>query len=258
MVSRDSGAEGPARAGHPLAEEAAVALVLRGERLATLLCTPRELDDLAVGHLLSRGYLGCRGGSARPSPEALSLLLVCPDRDAVLLDLLGPLPEALEPGSLFWSSCGSGGAVEPPRILPPPVVAGRILPLAGLAAAMRRMFAGAWLHRRGGGVHCAALLEKGELLIREDVGRHNAVDKVLGRALLERRELEGGILLSSGRIALDLVWKAAMAGVGLVASRSIPTTAACALALELGITLVGRCLSASPLVYSGAWRVARN
>jgi FdhD protein len=131
--------------------------------------------------------------------------------------------------------------------------------LEDLNALSKQMFGAAELYRKTGGMHIAALAAKpasaeGYFVAREDVGRHNAVDKVLGRGFLDGVEFRRATLLTSGRIAADMVIKAGVAGIPLIASRSIPTTEAYRLALERHIVLVGRMGSAEPIVYSGGSR----
>jgi FdhD protein len=106
-------------------------------------------------------------------------------------------------------------------------------------------------YRYTGGVHSAGLAAGDELVAHcEDIGRHNAVDKVVGRALLAGVDFHATALLATGRLSSEMVWKAARAGVPVVTSLSIPTDLARDIAEAAGITLVGRILSARPWVYT--------
>ncbi len=249
----------------PLAPESPVALFVDGVWLAVLMCTPCDIDELAVGHLFSRGIIASRG--------ELGALSVCPDMRSVKVTTMTGAGHSAKPEGIIPSACGSGGgapgAAEPGAAWgaagPPAAIPEAVLPpiaLEQLTAWARDMFAAAKLYRKTGGLHVAALAcraqsdEAGYFVVREDVGRHNAVDKVLGRGFLDRIDFFNSIILTSGRIAADMIRKAAGAGVPIIVSRSIPTTEAYEIAFGSGITIVGRIGSAEPIVYTRPDRVA--
>ena len=119
------------------------------------------------------------------------------------------------------------------------------------------MFDRAALRRETGGVHSAGLADRtGLLFFYEDVGRHNAVDKTIGRGLVGGVDFSRCCLICSGRIAVEMAAKTIAAGIPIFASRSMPTTAAYEMAVEKGLTMIGRCSSPSPVVYTMRGRVS--
>lgn len=239
-----------AAANLPLAPESPVALYVDGKRLAVLMCSPFELDELAIGHLFARGIIA--------SQKDLSALSICPDMRSVKIKTVSGAGASFETEGLVYSACGAGRIEITP---PPPAIAAPAAPpplftLGELSAWAKAMFAAAELYRRTGGLHVAALAcRPSYFIVREDVGRHNAVDKVLGRGLLDRIDFPRSVILTSGRIAADMVQKAARTGIPILVSRSIPTTEAYAMALEAGVTLVGRIGSHDPIVYTRPDRI---
>jgi FdhD protein len=160
------------------------------------------------------------------------------------------------------SSCGVCGARSIDAVLSlgcPRVGEGPILPEETLLALPAKLREAQSLFERTGGIHAAALFDaEGSLLrVREDVGRHNAMDKLVGASLLAGElPLAQRIVLLSGRLSFELVQKAARAGVGVLAGVSAPSSLAVELAERAGITLVGFLRGASFNVYSGGARVA--
>ncbi|MCX7027425.1 MAG: formate dehydrogenase accessory sulfurtransferase FdhD [Spirochaetes bacterium] len=231
----------------PLAPEAPVDLILDGRPFALLMCSPYDLDELAVGHLFSKGLIA--------SKADLLSLSVCPDMRSVHVKTASGLGASIEPEGLVFSGCGAARVESKVKaqVKPAPLPAPTLAQLGIWAAAM---FSAAELYRKTGGLHAAALACGSFFVVREDVGRHNAVDKVLGRGFLDGVDFSASVVLTSGRIAADMAAKAVNAGVPILVTRSIPTTEAYAIAVEAGITLVGRIGSRNPIVYTCPERLA--
>jgi FdhD protein len=234
---------------YPLAEEYPVELVANGTRIAILMCTPRNLDELAIGHLYTRGIL--------LDPSTVLTVGACADLRIATVVTSKPLGgESLGLGQVIASGCGAGLAFSQAFSARPPLKLGWTVGLDDLKKWARAMFDAAELYRSTGGMHCAALATAdGVVRTREDVGRHNAVDKVIGRGLLDRIDFSKSCLLTSGRIAADMILKAVAAGIPVVVSRSIPTTTAWQIARQAGVSVIGRIESREPHIYCQSERI---
>jgi FdhD protein len=219
-----------------------------GAPLAVTMRTPGHDEELALGFLYGEGLID---GPRAAGPTA--------DFANNVVQVQGPLLR--DPGvRRFYttSSCGVCGkgaleevAVHAPRATPGPLVDRALL--ATLPDHLRQP-----TFERTGGLHATGLFgTDGELeLVREDVGRHNAMDKVIGRALLDGRlPLGDSILCVSGRLAFELVQKAAVAGAPILVGVGAPTSLAIELAADRGLTLAGFARHGSVNVYAGAERV---
>lgn len=242
---------------------------LGGRPLAVTMRTPGDDFALAAGFLVSEGVLGSAGelanivycaGATEDGSNTYNVV------DVQLAPGV-PVPDiSLERNVYTTSSCGLCGkasldAVRTSarwRLDPPADAAARITP-ATLSALPGRLRAAQRVFDRTGGLHAAALFDSdgGLLDVREDVGRHNAVDKVVGRALQEDRlPLRDTVLMVSGRASFELVQKAVMAGIPALAAVSAPSSLAVDLAVESGLTLVGFLRGTSMNVYAGEERLA--
>ncbi len=231
--------------------------------LAVTMRTPGDDLDLALGFLFTEGVI-------RSADDVLTAQLCAgtdtPNTYNVVDVVLGPdVPAPVtDPSRNFYttSSCGVCGkasidAIRTRSIFP---VADDRTPVSPrvLASLPDRLRERQRAFERTGGLHAAGLFDaNGELLvIREDVGRHNAVDKVIGWAVRAGRlPLTGHVLMVSGRASFELTQKAWMAGIPLLAAVSAPSTLAVDLAEEAGMTLVGFLRGTSMNVYAGADRI---
>ncbi|HMS62320.1 MAG TPA: formate dehydrogenase accessory sulfurtransferase FdhD [Solirubrobacteraceae bacterium] len=240
-VTRDGGED-------EVAVEEPLEIRVDGEPLAVTMRTPGHDEELALGFLHGEGLID-RAHAAGPTADLANNIV----------DVTGPLLRA--PGTRRFytsSSCGvcGKGALEEIAVHAPRVGDGPVVPrarLAGLPGVLRQpAFA------RTGGMHATGLFDAaGDLLIaREDVGRHNAMDKVVGRALIDGlAPLAGSVLCVSGRLSFELVQKAAIAGAPILVGVGAPSSLAIDLARDRGMTLCGFAREGSVNVYSGAERV---
>ncbi|MFF3763214.1 formate dehydrogenase accessory sulfurtransferase FdhD [Streptomyces sp. NPDC001922] len=249
-----------------LVTEEPLEIRLNGRPLAIVMRTPGDDFALAAGFLVSEGVLG--------AAEELRTIVYCAGAtedgsntyNVVDVQLAPgvPVPDiTLERNVYTTSSCGLCGkasldavrstarwpVADDPRLKVTPAL---------LSALPDRLRAAQRVFDRTGGLHAAGLFSPaGELLdLREDVGRHNAVDKLIGRALQSGElPLSQTILLVSGRASFELAQKAVMAGIPMLASVSAPSSLAVDLAAETGLTLVGFLRGSSMNVYAGEDRI---
>jgi len=233
--------------------------------LVVTMRTPGDDMDLAAGFLVSEGVVSAQGhvramrycaGATDEGINTYNLL------DVDLDPSVPPPDPSLERSFYTTSSCGLCGkaSLDAVRTQTSYDVSGDLLTVtpALLSALPDRLREAQKVFDRTGGLHAAGLFsDAGELLVlREDVGRHNAVDKVVGWALREGLlPLTGTVLMVSGRASFELVQKAWMAGIPCLAAVSAPSSLAVDLAAEAGMTLVGFLRGTSMNVYAGQQRV---
>jgi FdhD protein len=225
-----------------IVREQPLTVSVNGARFITLLCSPFALEALVVGYLWMEKVIA-------GTHEIAGLTVSEVDgRADVVLSHAVELPTE----RILTSGCGGGITFRiDPRLFTRLASARRITP-ARLGARMKDVFQQASHYRASRGIHGAALTDGERLLVMaEDVGRHNAVDKVKGEALLRGIPTRDRILLSTGRISSEMLLKAARMEVPIVASRTSPTEMAIGLAEQLGITVVGYLRGESLNVYAG-------
>jgi FdhD protein len=272
-------AENSVRAGHALkwrdgaardetdrlAIEEPLEIRLGGRRFTLTMRTPGHDEELAAGFLLAEGFVNTRTelGEIRrvrdrkgaPEPNAIDVMLNV--RAAGLRD-------RLKRNFTVSSSCGVCGktSIEALERRIAPITGDATITASGLLRMPALMRDAQAVFSATGGLHAAALFALGDCaapalaLIREDVGRHNAVDKVIGHALLnDRVPLDRFALMVSGRLSFEIVQKAAAAGIPILCAVSAPSSLAVDLAGELAMTLAGFVRDSSFNVYAGAARV---
>jgi FdhD protein len=232
-----------------LAVEEPLEIRVGGRPVAVTMRTPGHDEELALGFLLSEGI---RPTAARP-PADLAANTIETDAD-------GFDSERLARNFYTTSSCGvcGKGALEAVAVDAPRVESGLRLPLSLVAQLPERLRTGQPAFAATGGLHATGLFDAaGDLVcVREDVGRHNAMDKVIGFAFRQGLlPLTDHVLCVSGRLSFELVQKASVAGCPVVVAVGAPSTLAVDLARDRGVTLCGFVRDGRVNVYSEPWRI---
>ena len=265
-VARYTLGERTSRREDELTVEEPLEVRVNGRALAVTMRTPGHDVELALGLLVSEGVLrrrddvlGARRCAGDPIDGSGEYNVV----DVTLAPGVAPPATTAHHALTMTSACGICGkdSIDAVRSRSAYEVADDPVRLdpAWLAALPDRMRESQALFTRTGGLHAAALVdvERDEILVvREDIGRHNAVDKVVGWALSENRlPLRGTVLVVSGRAGFELAQKASMAGIPALAAVSAASSLAVDLANEVGLTLAGFVRGASLVVYAGDERM---
>ncbi|SNT71879.1 FdhD protein [Paracoccus seriniphilus] len=222
-----------------LPEETAVAMVYDGTSHAVMMATPADLVDFSVGFSLTEGIISDPGeiGSHEivPHPQGLEVRMwLAEDRGAALSQRRRSLA-----GPVGCGLCGIDSLEQAIRDLPDLTGQGPVMDAAQVADATRLLQGWQPLHDATRAVHAAGFLhpDKGIVLAREDVGRHNALDKLIGAMALQRQSPVEGAMVLTSRISVEMVQKCAMAGCTVLIAVSAPTLHALRLAEAAGITI---------------------
>lgn len=232
--------------GLALVEEVPVWLEVNGEPTVTWMCTPDQLEELVVGWLHGEGYIRTLADLKRLRPCATDLGFWAELDSARVEDV-----KRENRRRVLASGCGAVTTfLADPATTPARPSQAEVPAVEQLRGLFKELFARGERYQTTGGIHAAGLTDGTSLLHHaEDIGRHNAVDKVIGGALLAGRSLAGLGLLVTGRISAELAFKAARAGIAYVATPSVPSSLAAEIARRAGMVLVGRAVSGQPQVH---------
>ncbi len=236
------------RAANVIAEQA-VTLTVNNEAWLTFMCTPNNLEAMAVGFLYNEEII--------ESMEEVASVHVCPEGDNIDVWLSHAVQKPEK-----WartSGCSGGRTSVTKGELP----AGGAKPQNGgllrpdrIGELISQLSAAQDLYKKTGGVHTSALSDGEKLiLVAEDIGRHNTLDKLAGRCLLQHISLANRIILTTGRVSSEMTQKAGRMGVSIVISRTSPSTLSVEMAEMMGITLIGYAKGERFTVYTHAERI---
>jgi len=219
-----------------VASELPVTLVINSKPLVTLLCSPSELEELAVGFLLTEGILRDKKTIKKLDVDEKELSV-----RIELSDLPADFSRMFEKRTIS-SGCGKGVTFTSYRTDADRRIEskGHLLSLEDIRKLLGIFRNISKLYIETGGVHSAALSDGKEILFfSEDIGRHNAVDKLIGKAFLQSIPVENKILITSGRVTSEIMTKAGRNRFPILISRAAPSCLAISYAEDVGITLIG-------------------
>lgn len=227
--------------------EEEIAISVNGQDLVSLMCTPVLLEELALGFLFNEGLIGgleevasCRlCGSGRCVDVWLQHAIDVPNRVTIT------------------SGCSGGTTFETLLTRFSPLQSDVRVTAAQVARMMERLYAAMTVFCESRGGHASALAPStGEIVIAEDIGRHNTLDKVAGRCLREGVPTRDGVLLTTGRVSSEMLRKAARMEAPVIISRTSPTSLSVEMARNWNITLIGYARGRGFRIYAGEERVA--
>ena len=231
-------------------DESLVCISVNGEELATFMCSPRDLKEMAVGFLYNESLID--------GPESIRSVHLSKQNSCVDVWLKQDdfiLPQR----KIITAGCGGGLTFDDLSRQHKPLQSALLMTSSKLSDLMRQMHLGAELYHRARGIHTAAIADNERLELQlEDVGRHNCLDKLAGSALLNGIETRDKILLNSGRISSEMINKARRLETPIICSRTSPTSLSVALAQEWNITIVAYLRKRRMRVYTNIEWIKHN
>jgi len=233
-------------------KETPFTLLINGQEIVTLLCSPNKLEYLAVGFLLSEGLI--------ESDTMIKRVSLGKDEHYanVELDRDFQVPQDFFQKRLISSGCGRGSSFYNPQdvIDCEPVNSGFQIGYKQVIDLMKEFQEKSALFKKTGGVHSAALCNLNEIeIFTEDIGRHNAIDKILGECLMKKISTENKVISTSGRISSEILIKVTKRKIPIIISRAAPTDLAVELAEKMRVTLIGFVRGKRMNIYSQPFRV---
>ncbi len=234
-----------------VATEFPVTIILNNKELVTLLCSPTNLEYLVVGYLSSEGFL--------ESKDDIKSILVDNKAGVVRMQTVkdAPLTQDDLHKRIITSGCGRGASFYSAADIVTPKVESRLqVSSEQVLDLVRRFQQSSLIYIKTHGVHSAALCDQKRIIVfSEDIGRHNAIDKVFGKCLLEDIPTDDRMVITSGRTSSEIMHKAAKRRIPIIVSISAPTDLGVSVAESLGITLIGSAKGKRMNVYTNGWRV---
>ena len=235
-------------------KELPLTIILNDQELVTLLCSPENLRYLAIGFLASEGLVNSR--------DEIKKVTVDDQRGVVRVETKGTQEPANELifKRIISSGCGKGASFYSATDAASQKVDSQMKMSADEVFAIVKEFQHcSELYLATHGVHSAALCDRKSILVfSEDIGRHNAIDKIFGRCLLEDIPVKDRAVITTGRVTSEILHKVAKRGIPIIISISAPTNLGVKIADTLGITLIASVRGKKMNLYTGDWRLELN
>lgn len=230
-------------------------IIFNNQELVTLLCSPGDFNYLAAGFLFSEGLLA--------SKDEIKNILVDEQRGVVRVETIDSNIKATEQifKRLITSGCGKGAAFySAADAQTQSKIESKIkVSTSNVLSLVKDFQQRSEIFRTTGGVHSAALCDSDSILLfSEDIGRHNAIDKIFGECLLKDIDTGEHLILTSGRISSEILLKVAKRNIPVLISKSAPTNLGVELANKLGITLLGFVRGKRINIYANEWRIVND
>lgn len=210
--------------------EKPVSLSVNGQVWLTFMCTPSHLDALAVGFLYNEGVIN--------SSDDIASIKTCANDENIDVWLNFSIEEPKD-----WrrtSGCTGGITSEKAQQKTTPILNGAVISPQKIIRMVSDLFEKQQIYRQVGGAHTSILSDgEGSFIMAEDIGRHNTLDKIAGRYILEQVDFGNKILITTGRVSSEMLQKAAKINASIVISRTSPSSLSVDMACKWGITLVG-------------------
>ena len=228
---------------HEVIEEIPLAVTINGRHALTVMTSPHMIRELVTGLLFTERIIH--------GAEELESVQIEPGRVSVLTT--NPFKILVSKKTVLSGCGGSSSYLDVAKL--PHVTSDLVLDAATITSAVKETLQSD-LHVKTGGIHIIGLFnDKGPVIITEDIGRHNALDRVIGYGLLNRVNFPGTFVVSSGRISSEMVRKCLVAGIPVIVSRGATTTLAVEMAEQTGLTVAGFVRGLKMNIYTHPWRV---
>lgn len=236
----------------PLAVEYPITIFFNDQELVTLLCTPTYLEELAIGFLNSEGMIRSYDDieSIKQDTEKGLIYVTTKKKKALTEKLFAKrtITSGCGKGTIFYNVLDSMRANKIER--PLDITSQQVVNL------MTELQQNSIMFKETGGNHASSLCDpQGMVVYHEDIGRHNAVDKIVGHCVKHNINIENKVLVTSGRVSSEILLKVAKLDIPMIISKSAPTTLSVRLARELGLTLAGFVRGKRFNIYANGWRI---